>query len=478
MALAIDELTRLVDGDIRTVDPEAWHRVEASLTARWIAFLVMQAEKRTGEPVRSEGPAGDDPSHEPESNPDATSTVERAADGPASNRSFTVPNGRMGQEYSFVIDDPGLSDLRMLSNGGTGLRFDPQSRLLHGSPARTGDARLLFAGLAAGRRVEIPADLAVIPDPRSLWVTVPSDRAAPFWKADDDFKEMHDGPLCIAASKRGRSHAREGSCRDDDFALWSDAEGWQVIVVADGAGSARYSRRGSQVAVTTVHDTLPQLLDQFLTKDLDRLVHAHVAGHPDAKTQIKRRLYQTMATAAFAAARNVEHEARRQRYDTEQFSTTLIVGIAHQTVEGWFLAGFSVGDGGAAVFDLDDGWVAGLTHADSGEYAGQTRFLHRSEFAGGFDEVSRRLSFTVRRKFTAMAVMTDGITDPKFPTEACFSDPASWSEFWTDLTAVVDLGADGGRRREQLMTWLDFFSPGDHDDRTLALLVPPAVDGS
>ncbi len=57
----------------------------------------------------------------------------------------------------------------------------------------------------------------------------------------------------VAASQRGRSHAIEGKPRDDDFALYFDEESeWYVMIVADGAGSAKYSRKGSQIACNTV----------------------------------------------------------------------------------------------------------------------------------------------------------------------------------------------------------------------------------
>jgi hypothetical protein len=43
-----------------------------------------------------------------------------------------------------------------------------------------------------------------------------------------------------------------GAFRDDDYALHADPNsGWHVLAVADGAGSAQYSRRGSQLAVQT-----------------------------------------------------------------------------------------------------------------------------------------------------------------------------------------------------------------------------------
>ena len=125
-----------------------------------------------------------------------------------------------------------------------------------------------------------------------------------------------------------------------------------------------------------------------------------------------------------------------------------------------------------AVFDVKDRSLKTLSLPDSGEYAGQTRFLHKSEFTT-YENVERRLFFDVRPRFTAIALMTDGITDPKFPTDHAFADPAQWMEFWeNDLSAAVDFSRNNRELKSQLMDWMDFWSPGNHDDRTLAILVP------
>jgi hypothetical protein len=69
--------------------------------------------------------------------------------------------------------------------------------------------------------------------------------------------------------------------------------------------------------------------------------------------------------------------------------------------------------------------------------------------------------------------MTDGISDPKFPTDSVFADPSKWTEFWEgDLTNAVDFSRTNADMERQFLEWLDFWSPGNHDDRTLAVLVP------
>ena len=154
------------------------------------------------------------------------------------------------------------------------------------------------------------------------------------------------------------------------------------------------------------------------------------------------------------------------------YSTTLIIGVARKVRNLWFIAGFAIGDGGMAVFDVADRSLKPMSVPDSGEYAGQTRFLHKSEFAS-YEDVERRLFFDIRSNFTAIALMTDGITDPKFPTDHAFADPAQWMAFWEqDLGKAVQFSRGNQEIKRQFMDWMDFWSPGNHDDRTLAILVP------
>lgn len=87
-------------------------------------------------------------------------------------------------------------------------------------------------------------------DPRKLWKNLPVDwdnMPEPKYKNDDTQVEyvkveaLTDGTPqkdIVAASKRGRSHAQEGKPRDDYFRMEHMDNGWYIMAVADGAGSA------------------------------------------------------------------------------------------------------------------------------------------------------------------------------------------------------------------------------------------------
>ena len=71
----------------------------------------------------------------------------------------------------------------------------------------------------------------------------------------------------IAASVRWRSHANVGKPRDDAFHFAFDKNsGWNFVAVADGAGSAKYSRKGSELATQTVVKELQEKLTVEFTR--------------------------------------------------------------------------------------------------------------------------------------------------------------------------------------------------------------------
>ena len=72
-------------------------------------------------------------------------------------------------------------------------------------------------------------------------------------------------------------------------------------------------------------------------------------------------------------------------------------------------------------------------------------------------------------------LMTDGIYDPKFVVESKLENMETWKNFLLDLSgenedkAIVDFINDS-EIENQLSRWMDFWSKGNHDDRTLAII--------
>jgi len=379
-------------------------------------------------------------------------------------------NGKARQDYAARID--GYTGIAVTDDGGTGLSVSPDGDVAGGAMV-AGDYSLRLTGRKAGAPVAIHVRLSIIADPRDLWKTLPSDEDDPYWKPDEAFGMAQGDALVVAASKRGRSHAQEGKFRDDHFAIQAKGSGgWHYLIVADGAGSASHSREGSRIACETALDTLSTLAVVDLGEPVEALLAQHSGPVAELESALAGHVRPVLAGAGRDAARAIDAEAARIGRDPQDFATTLVIAISRRIGDQWVTASFTVGDGGVAIYDAQAEAVRVLCRPDSGEFAGQTRFLSSAEFDAP-EDVAQRVFVDIRPAFTVLAAMTDGITDPKFPTETVLARADAWAEFWAgDFCKAVDLRADNPDLEAQTCGWLDFWSRGNHDDRTLAVLVP------
>ncbi|MBC6443559.1 MAG: protein phosphatase 2C domain-containing protein [Rhodobacteraceae bacterium] len=412
-------------------------------------------------PTAVAGPA--DIPERPGTGPQAT-TLRSAPPEPVS-----LPNARAKTPYA-APPLKGYSSLRMHNDNGTGLVLGADGSLSAES-MQAGEYTIDLSGLKDGRRVSVRARLSVIPRPKDLWISIPSDQNAPLAKPDEAFEQVEGEAFLVAASTRGRSHAREGTYRDDHFALSYDAgSGWHVMVVADGAGSAPASREGSRVAC----ETACRALQTLLPEEVDPVAQALVQDMADSGpgNNVPAPVVSSLMRAARTAAQELEACAQKLACPVAHLSTTLAIAAARKVNRRWLLLSFSVGDGGIGLWDGAAGAAVLMCRPDSGEFAGQTRFLTLGELDRPHGGKSRVFA-EIRDSFTAFMAMTDGITDPKFETDAAFANPARWRTFWEDdLTKAVTFAPDNAAIREQFLEWMEFWSRGNHDDRTLAVMVP------
>lgn len=426
----------------------------------------------------------------PPAAPVATAPKSRTIEPPAKGKAlpppkpFRLANGNVNRPYSARLDSlvkiP-IERLEYLAAWPTGLALDTVG-VLSGVPEIAGEYTIPWrrqgSSSAEGEFV-----LTVNPDPRSLWKNLPSDRADTFWKPDSDQCQASSASAHVAAASiRGRSHAHVGSFRDDDFGMHlpkhDDPYGWHLLCVADGAGSAKSSRRGSQIACDIVIKKLRELLIESptgLAAELDlRSRDAATEAKADGAFWTKT-LYHVLGTAAAYAQAAVRKEAEMLGASLKDFSTTLLVAIVRRTTKGaWFIGAYWVGDGAIGMWN--DGWDAPklFGEPESGEFAGQTTFFTSEDFSRA-EMVQRRLRYTLVEDYGFLALMTDGISDPKFPTEQMLKTPESWAAFQTDLGEVLqNLKLGEPSTSDRLLAWMDFWSAGNHDDRTLLLMVPRA----
>ncbi len=83
-------------------------------------------------------------------------------------------------------------------------------------------------------------------------------------------------------------------------------------------------------------------------------------------------------------------------------------------------------------------------------------------------EFSKRVNIGCYADYDAILLMTDGVSDPRFETDAGLVKPELWDNLWDELKPVVE----SDEVEKNLLEWLHFFEAGHHDDRTLAVLVP------
>lgn len=399
---------------------------------------------------------------------------------------FTLP--AEGLEYEFE----GAAELELMLTHLGNNRF----RLV-GKPAKAGDftitVRCKYDGWLEGDAlIERTIPFAVNANPREIMERSqkPTPRDVEYFKEDRvcEYLKVEAGPDgeprkdIVAASNRGRSHGREGKPRDDHFRIYhSDSSDWYVMAVADGAGSAKFSRRGSQIACDTALEFCERKLAD--SAEFENLIRAYSdageEGEENARKNLGNAIYGIVGNAAFQAHKAIVDEARNTPNTvTKDFATTLLLAICKKFDFGWFIASFWVGDGAMCIYDEKSQTFRLLGVPDEGEYSGQTRFLTMPEIFADYTALYKRLRFNIADDFTALFLMTDGVSDPMFGTDANLNNIDRWNEFWAKLKTGfpedgingVDLSDDNEEAKNQLQRWLDFWMRGEHDDRTLAIL--------
>lgn len=400
---------------------------------------------------------------------------------------IAFPNGKQNEAYRHIVDldMADYADIYFEGLEQTGLEVDINRAegniTLFGTPtvARTIDFTLC-AKLKEGEKgndiLKRNFNIAINPDPKDLWKDLPVPADLPFQKVNSacDYvlvQEFGGVPQkdIVAASKRGRSHAHEGKPRDDDFRVsFNTQNGWYVLVVADGAGSAKYSREGSRIAC----EEAEQYCKEQLAEHVEKIESALAAYYQEKTKENFNPAAGIINSILFNAAREAHDAIKRKAEEygkdgavMKDFATTLLITVCRKFDFGWLVGSFGVGDGAIAIYDKNAD-IQLLNKPDGGEYAGQTRFLTMDSI---FSDHART-KIAVVNDFTALMLMTDGVSDPFFDTDANLEDKKKWDELWDNLSAAVDFSDDNKDSKNQLLAWLDFYIAKFHDDRTIAIL--------
>ncbi|SMC28357.1 Protein phosphatase 2C [Andreprevotia lacus DSM 23236] len=387
---------------------------------------------------------------------------------------FHLPNCKAGSPYSARMEglDKTGRQIRVAHvkfPDGFGLTFDPATQMVSGHPLLDGefdlDLQWSYAEALNEGKTSGTCQLIVNPDPRSLWKVLEPAGDLPYRKAHLDQKLLRGTSFNIAAaSRRGRSHEHGGSFRDDDFFIADDTtSGWSVLIVADGAGSAKSSREGSRIAVQTAGVQLTESLAGVFGQTISN----HLASwdtDPASQNAIGTEFHYFFHKMAHTTVQAIEQEAQVQNAQARDYATTLLVAAVKKEGPSTFLATFWMGDGAIAAYG-PKGTVKLMGTPDGGEFAGQTRFLDRNALADqGF---GKRVRVGRLPNISAIILMTDGVSDPYFETDNGLADETKWDALWNEIQPHLEQETSSALN---LLEWLHFFKQGHHDDRTIALL--------
>lgn len=363
-----------------------------------------------------------------------------------------------------------------------GLWFDEKTKQITGIPIQSGDRKIAFKFKVEGQPEDAPFNeklltLIINPDPKSLWKNLESDKNDPYWKEDNTtvFAPFGDRHI-LASSKRGRAHANVGSFREDDFAFKELDNEWRIVVVADGAGSARISRKGSAIACNGVVDYFMEKSSIESMVAFDELLQQYKTHTgEDTQKKLNHLVYNNLGKAAFQVHKQLEEFATKEGFPLKDLNSTLVFTMFKKYDIGYALLSFGVGDCPMAVLNKDVSEVTTLNWIDVGEFGGGTRFITMPEIFQS-EKFATRFGFRLVVDFSYLMLMSDGIYDPKFVVEANLPNIKKWQEFLEDLNGKnedgikVELRADNKDIVDQFSAWMDFWSAGNHDDRTLAIV--------
>lgn len=392
--------------------------------------------------------------------------IKENINNPIIQPNFTIKNFKVNEYKSLKIendinDNFIISDIKIPDN--IGLSYNQMTMNIEGIPKIAGEYLITFLW-ASNEQLKTSGSikLNIIDDPRNLWKNLPSDKSDKYFKEDIDlnFNSNRDYDIFVA-SKRGRSHAHVGSFRDDDFSIYTNIEkDYSIVIVADGAGSAKYSREGSKIACNIASNIIKTNIENDFGAIKNELTNSLKTKE---MRKIQEKFYYILGAAYKSSVDEISKVSSEIPTPYKDFSTTLLIAITFKIENSYFVASIMVGDGAISIYSENSSVIQLLGEPDGGEFAGQTKFLDSSIITQGLWE---RVNVQFVNKPTSIMLMTDGVSDPYFETDNGLKNKMLWDKLWSDVKPTIERKSSSS----ELLNWLDFFTPGHHDDRTIAIM--------
>jgi hypothetical protein len=185
---------------------------------------------------------------------------------------------------------------------------------------------------------------------------------------------------------------------------------------------------GSRIVSETVGN---YLFNQFKTEKGLEIKNRVLRWNSEDQRAVWEFMNHHFRQAAVLAVNNISSAAILAEDKVKSFSTTLLATVTFRDGADLFAASFWLGDGAIAAYG-PAGKVRVLGTPDSGEYAGQTRFLDADAVSdAGF---SKRISIGKWNDISHLVLMTDGVSDPWFETDNGLQNPQKWDRLMAELS--------------------------------------------
>lgn len=288
----------------------------------------------------------------------------------------------------------------------------------------------------------------------------------PEWWYPENEQKVETG-VCIkerqwvmaAASRRGLSHQHQNSQRDDAFAM-SSTNGWNILAVADGAGSAKFSRvtanESTRRAVETVKRNAPVSPISNLTQ---------------AKLSIEKAVH-----AAISDVYNFQESFNRKNSLDKRDTYCTFLMLVHQPFEdgNCLFSALQIGDGYMMAASPTTQRSSPIAAGDHGSVSNESLFvLNFSK-----NELLNRVTVTESPAPMELFLMvTDGIEEDMKPGPKQDKQGITVHDRFRDFAFELKLQhliwpepAEWGK----LLDWrISYERKGSFDDRTIAILTTP-----
>lgn len=302
-------------------------------------------------------------------------------------------------------------------------------------------------------------------------ITVPVDVIGNV-KYDDIVKttsiRKYEKGYVVGISMRGKSHIKDNLPCQDNHWFETVADGWDLYIVSDGAGSAKYSERGSIANCKLLSKLIRQLLEKNNWVN-DGIFPSELEWYIEMRS-----IFETMRLFYKSKVEELSDGS-----EIKDFNATALVVLV--TPNGLLSA--HIGDGRMGYKDDENNWYAIMT-PHKGEEANQTLFVTSNweklstpsyKIGGLFIPEVR----TIRKKPQVVVLMSDGCEKATWECTMYNEDIGKYADkntpFAGFLNPLVQALDESDSEENRLMTLQEIISSGteacvrEQDDKTFLM---------